>query len=267
MGFERTSLLGGGPAITIGASGTFTFPLKYAVAGLIGFKVTTTGDTSADLSITDADGRFVFAQTGTNYTTTKDTVIGIDTTGAGGTGATAWVPVDSTGTGMTIALATPMPARSPLNVVWASGTAGDTITRFDAYYEGPYDKTTIALTVPNPAGTVSGTLNTRAKFVQLVALSATASADTTTKLSVTDADSRVVFLDANDADYTTRRNLVIGLDDTLTGLTPQHVDGTGAAATSTSAAPRAIARGPLTIAAINNGTAGATYSIDVYTKL
>lgn len=133
---------------------------------------------------------------------------------------------------------------------------------------GRYDRREIDLTVPNPAATVSGTLDLGVDYAQIIGISAlTVGTDAATRVSVTDADSNVVFLDAADRDYDTARvNLLPNVDDTTTGLSFVPRDATGAAigAGKAGGMPIAIVKNPLTVALINGGTAGDTANIKFY---
>lgn len=264
MGFDKRSisLTVPNPAATI----TGTLSLKWDFAEIIGFKALATGtDVLTKIRITDADGRIVFLDAADRdyKTAAVDLLISQDVTATGLSGT----PVDMTGAALTIGLgnASP-PVKSPLEIAYINGgTAGDVLA-FDLFYRGPVYKTSTSLTVPNPAATVTGTLSLRSKYAQLLGLSAQLTGtDVLTRLRVADADGRVVYLDAADRDYKTAKvHLLPQQDDTLTGLTPVHVDATGAAATATAGAPMPIIKSPLTLAVINGGTAGDVTAIDVY---
>src|SRR6185436_10737979 len=233
---------------TTGTTGSALLIPRTDVVEVIGFRCVSTGDTGTRVTLTDADGRVAFTNAGDiNYTTLKDTVIGLDATGSGSGG---WTLVDSTGAAGTIALGNGLPARGPITVGWSNGTSGDAIT-FDLMYKFPLTKKSITLV--SPAATVSGTLQLPSRFAQVIGFSALLTgADSATRIQIADADGRIVYLDAADVDYTARKNFSIGLDDTLTGLTPQHLDGTGVAATATSAAPLPVVKSPLTVSLVND---------------
>jgi len=125
-----------------------------------------------------------------------------------------------------------------------------------------YDRRSISLTVPNPAATVTGTLNLAADFVRVHGFSAlTTGTDAATRVRLTDGLSRIFYLDAADRDYDTAQvNILIGPDVTDTGLfyaqtAASFADATGAAGTI--AGGKAMwAKNPIEVALINGGTAG-----------
>lgn len=251
---------------TTGSTGQVVMPLKFDVAELIGFRCVSTGDTSTRLKITEngaaSDATILFLNAGDiDYTTAKDTLIALDDTVTGlGSAALA----DHTGAAATISGGQGPWARSPIVFDWSNGTSGDVVT-IDLFYRGPLYTQTQTITIPNPAATASATFNLRSKFARVKGFTALSSADTGTRIQITDADSRTVYLDAADKDYTTVvKRTTLTYDDTLTGLTPQNLDATGVAATATSAAPLPVVRSPLTVSQVNNGTAGATCVVKLF---
>jgi hypothetical protein len=247
---------------TVGASGSLTTPLASDFAEIIGFRALSTGDTATSITITDGASRVLYKDAADkDYTAQKDTIIGLDDTSTG----LAGVLYDSTGAASTIPGGNGAAAQSPITVTWANGTAGDTLT-FDVYYRYPMWKASTTLTVPNPAATITGLVPLRSKFGQVLAFRALLTGtDTAVRIKMTDADSRVFYLDAADKDYKTaaiNRHLVY--DDTLTGLTPQLLDATGAAATATAAGSLPIVKSPITVELSNGGTAADVLSLDIY---
>lgn len=92
--------------------------------------------------------------------------------------------------------------------------------------------------------------------------------DTAVKLSLTDADSKVFYLDAADKDYKTARiHTVISDDDTRTGLTYTPRDATGAAVTATFTQPVPVVKSPVTVAVLNGGTTTDTVDINLYVEI
>jgi len=126
-----------------------------------------------------------------------------------------------------------------------------------------FDRRTFSLTVPNPAATVAVTANLAADFVRIlghkVLLTGT---DTAVRLRLTDADSRVFYLDAADKDYKTAAiTTPIILDDTTTGLGPAAFDAVGVAASAGQGGSLPVVKNPLEIAVVNGGTAGDVISV------
>ena len=242
MGLNRTRVSG-----TVGATGTLTAPLSSDYVELIGFKATAVGDTSAIIKLTDGAGRILFLDAGTiDYTTAKDRVIALDDTV---TGLTSAALSDSTGAAATISGGQGLMAKSPLIVDWSSGTAGDTLT-VDLYYRFPLWAQTF--TIPVAGATATQTQALRSKYAQIIGFKATIP-ETTVRVQIADADSRVVYLDAADKNYSAGvLRSTLTYDDTLTGLTPQQLDATGVAATATSAAPLPVVRSPITVSVIND---------------
>lgn len=128
-----------------------------------------------------------------------------------------------------------------------------------------FDRRSITLTVPNPAATIAGTLNLRSDYARVVGFKALLTGtDTAVRVRITDADSRIVYLDAADKDYKTAAiHRLIGWDNTTTGLTTVPTDATGAAATAEYSVFSPIVRNPLEIAVVNGGTAGDVIVVDL----
>lgn len=267
MAFTKTSA-----TITVpnpAATGSVNVPLKWDYAEIVSFKALLTGtDTAVRIKITDANSRVVYLDAADrDYKTAAVEIVPSPDATLTGLSTTH---VDATGAALTVGLgAVSQAVKSPITIdVINGGTAGDVVT-IDLYTRGPVEKTSTTLTVPNPAATITGTMNLRSKYAQVIGLSALLTGtDTLVRLRVTDADSRIVFLDAADRDYKTAKiHLVPSLDDTLTGLSVTALDATGAAATATAGAPTPIVKSPLTLGVINGGTAADTVLMDVYYRM
>jgi hypothetical protein len=261
MAFDkvRTYITTPNPAATV--TGTVNLPWDYAE--LVGFRALNVTDASSGLVIVDSLGRTVCKDGGAvDYHVQKDITISPDATGSGGTVATAHV--DATGAALTVGAGISPCVKGPLSVIWSNnGTAGDIMT-FDAYVRGPLQRITSTLTVPNPAATVSGTLTLRSKYAQVVGLTALLTgADATTALNIKDADNRIIYVDTA-RDYTTVKNLLIATDDTQGTLTSVQQDAGGNAATATGIAAAPIARSPLTVDYVGNGTAAEVITFSVW---
>jgi hypothetical protein len=94
--------------------------------------------------------------------------------------------------------------------------------------------------------------------------------DAATTLQIADADSLVLYLDAADKDYHVAGGLAKNLQqsDVLTGLTPQALDATGAAAAAseTGVFGTAVGRSPFTITRSNDATVGDIGTLDLYVE-
>lgn len=122
-----------------------------------------------------------------------------------------------------------------------------------------FDKRSATLVVPNPAATVTQTFNARSTYIRPLGFSILSTGtDATMRLRLTDADSRIFYLDAADKDYDTARiyTTVLGLDDVTTGLTTLVYDSVGAAGAVAQIGPMPVVKSPIEIAIINGGTAG-----------
>ena len=94
-----------------------------------------------------------------------------------------------------------------------------------------------------------------------------AGTDTAGRIKITDAASKVVYLDAADRDYATAEVFLLpSQDDTATGLDVTPVDATGAAATAGAGAP-IIMKSPVTVTAVNFGTATDYLSVDLLVEV
>lgn len=92
--------------------------------------------------------------------------------------------------------------------------------------------------------------------------------DAATRVQIADADGRIVYLDAADADYTTVKDRVITPDDTVTGLTGGlPIDATGAAfSAAQQASTVAVCKSPLTLT-FSNGTAADVWTVNLYVEV
>src|ERR1051326_2450090 len=253
-------------AATTGTTGRTTTPLAADFAELISFRALSTGDTSARIKITDGDSRIVFLDAAdVDYTSIKSRKPGLDDTV---TVLTLAALGDVTGAAATLGSGQGIPVKSPLQIDWSNGTAGDTLT-LDLYYRYPLYKATTTLVVPNPAATVTNTVTLRSKFAQVLGYKALLTGtDTAVRLQIADADSRTVYLDAADKDYKTAAiHKLFTTDDTATGITDVPVDATGAAATATAVFAPAVVRSPLSVSIVNGGTAADSIAVDLYYRV
>jgi hypothetical protein len=267
MSYERAVA-----SLTVPAAGTSVstaVPLKTDFVELLGIRAIISAGTDAStiLQVTDADGKVVYLDAaGVDYTTAKDRFLVNDDTQ---TGLTAGLPIDLTGVAIGAALGAGMAViKSPITLAWTTATAAETLLVW-VYYRSHLERVRTIITVPNPAATVANTLNLPAKYARILGFKCgLTGTDTAVKLKITDADSRVLYLDAADHDYKTAalvRSIVA--DDTLTGITPQVVDMTGAAMGAAQNAGKggtAVARSPVTCEISNGGTAGDIVTLDLY---
>jgi hypothetical protein len=95
-------------------------------------------------------------------------------------------------------------------------------------------------------------------------------------VKLTDAEGRVIYLDAADRDYgatsgptpsTGGTYIFFGGDETTTGLTDRHVDATGAALSSQAGQKGAIAKSPVTVEVQNAGTATDYFEVSLYVEV
>lgn len=87
-------------------------------------------------------------------------------------------------------------------------------------------------------------------------------------LKLTDADGRVFYLDAADADYKTATVYkFFGQDETATGLSDIHVDATGAALSSQAGQKGAIVKSPIRATVLNAGTATDYFELYLYAEV
>jgi hypothetical protein len=270
MSYERLEVSATIP--TAATSIAVTAPLKTDWGALLGLRglVTSGSDTSTILQIADGDGKIAYLDAaGKDYKTAAiDRLVVPDDTQTGLTGYT--LPFDLTG----VAIAAGEGAggfplmKSPLTITWSSGTAGETILVW-VYYRSSFDRVRTVITVPNPAATVTASIPLPAKFTRVQGFRALASADTTSQIEIKDADSRIVYKDAADKDYTTAGGVfkILSPDDTLTGLTVINNDLTGAVLDGTAlqqgSAGTAVVKSPLTVTYSNNATANATLTLDL----
>lgn len=90
-----------------------------------------------------------------------------------------------------------------------------------------------------------------------------AGTSSTTKVKLTEAEGRVVYLDASDRDYKTAKvSIFFQQDETATGLSDLKLDATGAALSSQGTSVGAICASPVTVT-ILNGEAATDY-FEVY---
>ena len=118
-----------------------------------------------------------------------------------------------------------------------------------------FDRRSFTVKIPSPAATGVLTANLRSRYIRPLGFSIDGT-ETTTKLRLTDADSRVFYLDAADKDYSTAvYTTPLGLDDVATGLGPVAVDSTGVAVAVAQIAAMPVVKGPIEIAVVNDSTA------------
>lgn len=113
---------GASTAKTIGLGGP-----KYARVTGFRARITSGSDTTTTLTFADKSGTVFFTGASTDYTTAKNSVIAINSTGSGSGG---WSAVDSTGAGMGasgVESADVPVIEGPITVTWASATAGEVI--------------------------------------------------------------------------------------------------------------------------------------------
>ena len=123
-------------------------------------------------------------------------------------------------------------------------------------------KAVAALTAATPQ--VIGTVYLGAPYARVLGFQARnwassakagAGTDVLQRVSLTDADGIVFFLDAADKDYAAAlKNYFIEMDDTVTGLGVAGVDATGAAVAAGQQVEFVLAKSPVTIRVINGGT-------------
>lgn len=129
----------------------------------------------------------------------------------------------------------------------------------------------------SPTTTLSGaTLGLGAKYGKLLGIRARnwassakagAGTDTAIRIKVTDNNGDVVYLDAADRDYATAEvTLVVGADDTTTGLGITPVDSTGAAASAGAGLP-VVMESPVTVGVVNGGTATDFLTVDLIVEV
>ena len=128
-----------------------------------------------------------------------------------------------------------------------------------------FDKRNIQLTVPATPATVTTGFNARSEFIRLLAFDILLTGtDTAVKLRITDADSRIIYLDAADKDYKTARIFTpLVTDDVTTGTTVVANDSVGVAVAAAQHSPMPVCRAPLEIAIINGGTGGDVIDLNI----
>lgn len=142
-----------------------------------------------------------------------------------------------------------------------------------------------AAAVTTAATTVLGTISLGAPYGRVLgfrascwasAAKAAEGTDAAQKIQLTDADGRIVFLDASDRDYgatsgptpsTDGTNVFFGQDETATGLSDLHVDGTGAALSSQAGQKGAICKSPVTVTVLDAGTATDYVEVSLYVEV
>jgi len=126
-----------------------------------------------------------------------------------------------------------------------------------------FDRRSATLVVPNPAATVTQTMNLRSNYCRLLGFNILSTGtDTAMKLRMTDADSRIFYLDAADKDYDTARVYTpTFMDDVTTGQTPKLYDSTGAVVAAAQDGPMPVIRNPIELAIVNGGTAGDSINV------
>jgi len=244
-----------------------TFPLRTDYGLFQGFRLLTTGDAAVTCTLADADGRKFFVDVADrDYTTAKDGAIVLNQVR---TGLTGYVAGDATGAALTGVQGTTQAAiKSPVTMTLTNTTAADTATLW-FYYKTGLDRARISLTTPATPATVSGTVFLRNKYARIIGFNASNVTDVASIVKLTDADSRVLYLDAAGRDYraaTAINRVMVVLDDTLIGLTPQSLNSTGAAmgAAEAGAVGTAVGRSPITVEWSLNGTAGDILTCDLF---
>ena len=139
-----------------------------------------------------------------------------------------------------------------------------------------FRKTSAVAAVTSASTTVIGTINLGAAYGVVLGFEARnwassakagAGTDTAEKVKLTDAASKVFYLDASDRDYATALvTLAFAQDDTATGLSISAVDATGAAATA-GASVLLVVKSPITVEVQNAGTATDYFELALYVML
>lgn len=249
MGFDRRTAV-----VTIpdpAATATTTLNLRSTWVRPLNFKILSVGtDTLIKLRLTDADGRIFYLDAADkDYDTAAIYTPLLTTDVTTGTGPKAY---DSVGVLAATAQSGPMPVvKNPIEVaVVNGGTAGDVITLQLDYEYGVFQAQTFTLpTAASSAATKVISLQT--KFAQVLGFRALSVGTSVTQtLKITDADAKIVYLDAAAADYDAAElDKVLIMDATVTGLTgvvPR--DTTGAAVQAgIGRVDLPIVRSPLTI--------------------
>lgn len=139
-----------------------------------------------------------------------------------------------------------------------------------------FKKTSAVAALTSAATTVLGTIALGAAYGVVKGIEARnwassakagAGTDSAIKIKLTDADSKVFYLDASDRDYKTAQvTLWLNQDDTATGITGIPVDATGAAA-SAGAGVEVVVKSPVTVEVQNAGTATDYFEASLYVEV
>jgi hypothetical protein len=127
-----------------------------------------------------------------------------------------------------------------------------------------FDRRSFSLTVPNPAATVTENFNARSDYIRPLGFSVLLTGtDALVQLRLTDADSRVCYLDAADKDYKTATiyTTPLATDDVTTGTGPKLYDSVGVLAAATQLGPMPVMKSPIAVSIINGTTAGDVISL------
>jgi hypothetical protein len=256
---------------TAATSVVAVFPLKTDFAQPLGIRVLTAGsDGVGQLELKDADGKIFYKDAADKtYTTAIDKNLSFDDTATNLTAATT--PVSALG----VAIATNLggglaTVKSPITATYTNMTAADTQLLW-FYYRSHAERIRVPITIASPAATTSVVVNMPNRFVKVLGFKVTGVTDAAIRVKIADADARVVYLDSADINYTAGTFLlgnVIMADGSTTGLTALPFDATGAvgSAAQFTQSGTAVARGPLTVSVINDGTASDPVVIDLYVE-
>jgi len=250
MGFDRR-----GCTITIpnpAATQVTTLNLRSDFVRPLAFNILSTGtDATMKLKLTDGDSRvFYLDAADKDYDTARIFTPFLTDDVTTGTGPKA---TDSTGVLAAVAQSSPNPVvKNPIAVeISNGGTAGDVVDFVLEYEYGNFKKIPFVLPVAaSSAATLTVSLG--CKFAQFVGFKALSVGTSVTQiLKFTDADGKVIFLDAAARDYDTAEVDVIPIiDATVTGLTqvvPRNATGAAIQAGVGRIDPPLV-RSPLTIA-------------------
>jgi hypothetical protein len=141
-----------------------------------------------------------------------------------------------------------------------------------------FRKTAAVAAVTSAATTVVGSVSLGAPYGRVHGFTArnwassakaAAGTDALQKVKLTDADSRVFYLDAADRDYKTAAvNIFFAQDETATGLSDLHVDATGTArAADSSTGLGAIIKSPVAVEVQNAGTATDYFEVSLFVEV
>jgi len=128
-----------------------------------------------------------------------------------------------------------------------------------------FDRRTAVVTIPNPAATQTTTFNLRSTYIRPINFKIlSVGTDATMRLRMTDADSRIFYLDAADKDYDTAAIYTpLATDDVTTGTGPKLYDSVGVLAAATQLGPMPVVKNPIEVAIVNGGTAGDVITLDL----